>query len=597
MVDMLERAKILFDRFIFSDKLPLDKRVYNLVGGFGLLASLAAVSTRFLEHSPPLSIALTAAIPLLLLIFLFCGNFYRAYRLGMLVTLILCCNLLFPLVFFTSGGAGSGMDGYFVLSLVLTVVLIHGRACAVLLGLNSAVIVACYALDYFFPALTLPASARMQHLDNLHGYLIAGLFIGALIKFQAMIHIEEKQKAEAASEAKAAFLASVSHAIRTPLNAIMGLSELQLRRNLQRETLDNLEKIYGSGLTLLNIINDILDISRIESGKFQLVPADYEVADTINDTISLNMVRIGSKDIEFAVEIDDNIPAVLRGDELRVKQVLNNILSNAFKYTEAGEVRLKIECERDRRLAWMSVIVSDTGPGIRQEDMGLLFADFRRLHMRGETRQEGTGLGLSIARNLTEMMGGAIMVESEYGRGSSFTIVFPQEIVDPAPLGPEAARSLAARSFSSRRRAELLFEYEQMPYARVLVVDDVEINLMVAESLLQPYGLGVDCVSGGLEAVRRIREQAVTYDAVFMDHMMPDMDGLEAVRIIREEIGTAYAAAVPIIALTANALVGNEEMFLENGFQAFLPKPIDGLRLDAVLKTWVRKPQATGGGA
>lgn len=587
---MFGRIKRLFDHFIFADELPLDKRLFNLVAGFGLLASLAAVISRILEGAPPVNIAMTSLLLVAISSFLLVCNIYNKYRIGMWFTIIVCCNVIFPLIFFTSGGAGSGMAGYFVLSLVLIVMLMEGKACAIMLALNTMMILSVYFLDFLFPSLhSQPPPELMRHIDNVHGYLISGLFIGALIKFQTLIHIKEKRKAEAASEAKAAFLASVSHVIRTPLNAIMGLSELQLRKSAQNETQQNLEKIYSSGQTLLGIINDILDISSIESGKFQLAPEEYDVAAAINDTISLNVVRIGSKKINFSLEIDADMPARLYGDPLRTKQILNNILSNAFKYTESGEVIFKMECERDRQLAWLTFTVSDTGIGIREADMGRLFSDFSRFGPRTSTRQEGTGLGLSIAKNLAEMMGGTIMALSEYGKGSTFTVVLPQTIADETPLGADVAASLAARRFIGKKH-EHDIDYLPMPQARVLIVDDVEINLVVAASLMEPYGLVIDCVDGGREAVRLVAEHQVHYDIIFMDHMMPDLDGMEAVRIIRNEINTEYAQNVPIVALTANALVGNEEMFLRNGFQAFLPKPIDSMRLDQILRAWVPAP-------
>lgn len=592
---MLDKAKFLLDRFIFADNIALDKKIFNLVAGFGFLASLAALALRILEKAPLVNIAVTAPLPFLLMASLVYGNTRNAYKANMIVTLVVCCDLLFPVIFFTSGGIGNGMTGYFVLIMVLTMLLARGILCGLLLLLSVIVISASYALDYFLPGLSTPASSTlMQHVDNINGYLVSGLFIGVLVKFQARIHIKEKRKAEAASEAKSAFLASVSHAIRTPLNAIIGFSELGLRSGMPEETMHGLEKIHSSAITLLNIINDILDISRIESGKFQLKTADYDVASSINDTITLNMVRIGSKSIDFTIDIDENTPVTLHGDELRIKQVLNNILSNAFKYTNEGSVKLKIECERDNDLAWITVSVTDSGVGIRREDMTRLFSDFRQFHIPGEARQEGTGLGLSISKNLTELMGGAIMVESEYGRGSTFIVIFPQHITDPAPIGKELAERLSTRRFKSRSNDNINFEYTQMPYARVLVVDDVEINLVVAASLMEPYGLTVDCVGGGKEALRRVSEAEIKYDAIFMDHMMPEIDGMEVVRRIREEIGTEYAANVPIIALTANALVGNEEMFLRNGFQAFLSKPIDSSRLDEILKTFVQRPEEGG---
>jgi CheY-like chemotaxis protein len=385
----------------------------------------------------------------------------------------------------------------------------------------------------------------------------------------------------------------MSHEIRTPLNAVIGLSEIQLQKDLPEDTYVDLEKIYNSGSTLLGIINDILDISKIEAGNFELIPEEYDTPSLINDTVQLNIVRIGSKPITFKLNIDDTLPARLFGDELRVKQVLNNILSNAFKYTKAGTVTLQVRWEKagDGEII-MIFSVSDTGQGIKEEDIGKLFSEYSQLDTRANRKIEGTGLGLSITKQLVEMMNGTIRVESEYGWGSTFIVQIRQRIVEERPIGKEVAENLRSfRLIETRQSRSKNLVRAYMPYGKVLVVDDVATNLDVAKGLMLPYGLTIDCLLSGPEAIENIRKAEVKYDAIFMDHMMPGMDGIEAARIIRNEIGTEYAKTVPIIALTANALAGNEEMFLASGFDAFIAKPIDIMRLDVLLNQWVRKKQ------
>ncbi|MDR3255352.1 MAG: cache domain-containing protein [Synergistaceae bacterium] len=415
--------------------------------------------------------------------------------------------------------------------------------------------------------------------------------IGGMAIFHDLTDLIKAQRAEAASQAKSAFLANISHEIRTPLNAVIGLSEIELRSDLPDETRANVEKIYTSGATLLGIINDVLDISKIESGRFEIVPVQYDFPNLISDAMHLNVVRIASKPIKFEPRIDEDIPMRLFGDEIRIKQILNNLLSNAFKYTLEGVVALSVTCERSDNGVLMKFVVSDTGVGIKKEDIGQLFSEYVQLDIHANRKIEGTGLGLSICKSLVDMMNGTIGVESEYGAGSIFTVRIWQGISDPTPIGVEIARNLKTFRLMDNRRAKNLIR-APMPYARILVVDDVITNLDVAKGLMLPYGMTIHCASSGARAIDIVREAKVRYDVIFMDHMMPEMDGVEAVRIIRGEIGTEYARTVPIIALTANALVGNEEMFLSNGFQAYLSKPIDIIKLDALLNRFVRSEDA-----
>jgi len=396
--------------------------------------------------------------------------------------------------------------------------------------------------------------------------------------------------AEAASASKTRFLANMSHEMRTPLNAIIGLSELELGSSkLQGESFTNVEKIYTAGMTLLGIINDLLDISKIESGKLLMIPVVYDVPSMINDTINLNVVRIGSKPVQFRLYVDKAMPSRLKGDELRIKQIFNNLLSNAFKYTDSGFVDWHISSVREGDQIKIISTIRDTGIGIHKDDQEKLFKDYYQANLKANYYLEGTGLGLSITKNLVKLMGGSIKFESEYRKGSSFTVEFYQESVSDEIIGEEAAEHLSRFRFSAQRRSrnQRLLRAD-MSYATVLIVDDVVSNLDVARGMLKPYKISVECVTSGKEAINRVLDGKVHYDAIFMDHMMPGMDGIQATRIIREEINSEYAKKVPIIALTANALLGNDALFLENGFQAYLSKPIDIIRLDQILNQWVR---------
>jgi signal transduction histidine kinase/CheY-like chemotaxis protein len=437
-----------------------------------------------------------------------------------------------------------------------------------------------------------------------HGLVVAGLIFMLIGTFLAIImahyisrplqKIEHQNKEllklnadfEAANAAKTNFLANVSHEMRTPMSAIIGLSELMLSENeVEGKVRGRLHEVYNAAITLLNIINDILDISKIESGKFELVPVPYDLPSFINNTMTLNVIGIAEKPIEFKLEIDESLPSVVFGDDLRVKQICNNLLSNAFKYTKKGTVEWQVSCQRDGNDIWMTCVMKDTGVGIKPEDLEKLFSSYNQVNTRANRNVEGTGLGLALAKRLVEMMDGTITVQSEYGKGSTFTARFRQGFVTDVPIGAEVVKNLKNRNFTETRlNTKAKFVRMCLPHVKVLVVDDIPVNLDVAVGMLKPYKMQVDCASSGPAAIEAIRDKKVTYDAIFMDHMMPEMDGLEAVRIIRQEIGTEYAKNVPIIAMTANAIVGNEEMFLNNGFQAFIAKPIDIILLDSVIR-------------
>jgi len=424
---------------------------------------------------------------------------------------------------------------------------------------------------------------RVKHRDD----FTVTEYIRDLREQKAMIaEMRKAEIAEESSKAKSEFLARMSHEIRTPMNAILGITEIQLQDNeLPQTTKDALERIYNSGDLLLGIINDILDLSKIESGKLEIVPAQYDIASLVHDTVQLNIMRYESKPIVFKLRMDENTPIILVGDELRIKQILNNLLTNAFKYTDEGTVNLDVSAENDIGNSSTLLIfrVSDTGQGMSSEQLSKLGSEYSRFNMEANRKTEGTGLGMSITRNLIRLMNGDIEIESTPGVGSVFTVRLPQKYIDNQSIGKDMAENLMQLNHASAvkiRNVQVKKEY--MPYGSVLVVDDVETNLYVAKGLLAPYGLSIDIALSGFEAIEKIKDGNV-YDIIFMDHMMPVMDGIEAARVIR---GTGYSK--PIVALTANALTGQAEMFMHSGFDDFISKPIDIRRLNIILNKLIR---------
>ncbi|GHV18730.1 hypothetical protein AGMMS49959_01310 [Planctomycetales bacterium] len=439
---------------------------------------------------------------------------------------------------------------------------------------------------------------------NRHSNIMLGVLMLMLILIVLMVvltHVILRRAARVAreeSQMKSIFLANMSHEIRTPLNAIIGLSELALSSgSLPPSENDDINKIYAAGVTLLSIVNNILDLSKVESGKMELVPVEYNVPSLINDTLALISAYTGSKEVEFRLNIDETLPCTLFGDDLRIKQILNNLLSNAFKYTNKGSVDWNIRAERAGNHVWMTSSIRDTGIGIRPENLQKIFSNYSQVDTKSNRAIQGTGLGLAIAKKMAEMMDGSLTVESEYGFGSTFTVRVRQDFVNDQTIGADTARKLCHFEYLRHKRdRNQNAARADLSYARVLVVDDVTTNLIVAQGLLKRYKLQVDCLTSGKRAVEAIREAAVKYDAIMMDHMMPEMDGVEATRLIRA-LGTPYAKNIPIIALTANAVSGMARMFLANGFNDFISKPIDITLLDVALNRWVRDKTKEADGA
>ena len=419
---------------------------------------------------------------------------------------------------------------------------------------------------------------------------VAGAIMDITDKKEAEEAARKAIIAEESDKAKSRFLANMSHEIRTPMNAILGFTEILM----QNETLtpsvsEGLERIYASCNLLLGIINDILDFSKIEAGKLDIIDAEYQTASLINDSVQLNIMRIGDKPIKFELLVDENIPAKLIGDVIRIKQVLNNLLSNAFKYTQAGKVTLSFTSIAKPHSSEVSLIFSvcDTGAGMSEEQVNKLFDEYSRFNEEGSNRTiEGTGLGLAITRNLLLLMNSEIHVESEPGKGSLFTVRIPQRASGSEKLGKKLTENLQKFRLNdltvSEKNKAIKISREPMPYGSVLVVDDVQTNIYVAVGLLKLYGLQIDTASSGREAIDKINNGG-KYDIVFMDYMMPVMDGLETTKNLRD---SGYTGT--IVALTADAVAGQSDMFLQNGFDAFLSKPIDVRQLDSVLLKLIR---------
>lgn len=385
---------------------------------------------------------------------------------------------------------------------------------------------------------------------------------------------EARKEALAANAAKGKFLAQMSHEIRTPINAVLGMDTMILRETKEEKIKDYALDIQNAGQNLLALINDILDFSKIESGKLEILPIEYDFSSLIHDISNMLKPKAKAKNLKLEFFVDPKIPSKLLGDDVRIRQVLVNLLNNAVKYTTQGSVRLRVEGHKEERKVLLNFSVEDTGIGIKEEDISQLFLEFQRIEEKRNRNIEGTGLGLNITARFLQLMGSCLKVESIYGKGSRFYFTLEQQVVDSTPIGNLEER---IREQATEYHYAAVFT---APKAKLLVVDDNHMNLKVFTGLLKDLKVKIDTVDSGKGCLDLLEKN--TYDLIFLDHMMPEMDGVETLHRIKEKKDNP-CIYTPVVALTANAITGAKEMYLEEGFDAFLPKPIHPERLEKLI--------------
>ena len=408
------------------------------------------------------------------------------------------------------------------------------------------------------------------------------LFIMAMLKTgQDISELErEKQEALATNRTKTNFLANMSHEIRTPINTIIGMNQMILRESTQEEILEYASNVDNASKLLVTLVNDILDFSKIESGKIEIVEKSYQLASLLNDEIHLLETKAEKKNLQIVVSIDESLPSALVGDDMRIRQVITNLITNAVKYTKEGSIALTAYGEwMDYEKFVLKVAVQDTGMGIRKEDQERLFQRFVRFDIQKNSTIEGSGLGLAITKRLVDLMHGEIRVESEYGKGSTFFVSIPQEVVSFGPVGN--LESAYHNEVSSRKKYHEAFH---APGTRILVVDDNTMNLAVVKGLLKRTEIVIDTATSGMECLRMTRGNK--YHLIFMDHMMPEMDGIQTFHRLREEKDNPNSDT-KVIALTANAIAGSREEYLREGFIDYISKPVDAAELEIVLMSYL----------
>ena len=561
---------------LFREELDIQHRLLNLilsaafVGGVCSLIATIAIGGY-------ISAGATALVLVVVITSLWLSVKYNKTTAAAVLITCMANLVIFPMIYFSSGGMHSGMPIWFVLGLIFTWLTLKGKLCYImytvdLVALLSYIIVGDSHPEWF---LEMPEGYIMG--DIIQTIIAVSAIIGVIFKYQSYVYekqrtkiLEQDKQLHIANDAKSQFLANMSHEIRTPINGIIGMNTMLLDE-LEDGNIEEVRKcavnISSAGQTLLSIINDILDISKIESGRMELIPVEYDVFTVLNDCYNMTQTRAAEKGLAFEMDIDSGIPSVMYGDEVHLRQIINNLLSNAVKYTHVGKIILRVkETSRTEKTVGLDISIEDTGIGIREEDMDKLFMNFTRLDERKNRNIEGTGLGLSLTQKLVKLMDGEIKVTSEYGKGSVFTVSLSQDIINAEPIGSFTEKY---SGFINQKKESALSIY--IPDAKLLVVDDMEMNVRVVKGLLKRTMAEIDTAYSGEECLEKIREKR--YDIIFLDHMMPVMDGIETFERMKSE-EYALNKDTPVIILTANAIVGAREMYLAKGFTDYMSKPV-----------------------
>lgn len=522
----------------------------------------------------------------------FCIKYHKVDAGSKFISVFLVL-ILMPVIFFYGGGPDGGAIIWFTFCYTYVGILLKGKTRTAALVVLSFTIIFDYAVAYYYPDIIFFHNRKTYYIDSMASVLMVGILIFFMVMFQNMVYImenkkarEESKKVEQLNLTRNNFFINMSHEIRTPINTILGLNEMILREDISDEVAEDSENIQAAGNLLLHLINDILDMSKLESGKMTLTPSVYSPGDMLSEIVALLWIRAKEKGLDFHVDISPDIPASLEGDEVRIKQILINVINNSIKYTKEGSVTLSIEKgETNGNMTNIIYSVTDTGIGIKKENIPYLFTAFKRVDEERNKYIEGTGLGLSIVKQLIDLMGGRITVNSVYTRGSTFIIEIPQRVMDDKQIGEIDLENRQDRGHREGYRAKF-----EAPDAKILLVDDNATNLMVAEKLLRDTKVQIDKVLSGKEAL--IKTLSQEYQVIFMDHLMPEMDGIVCTKRIRNQAG-GLSRESKIVALTANAGGDNRQLYEREGFDGYLTKPVSGEAIEKELYRLLPKSMVT----